>query len=47
MCGAVDADQVYPLLAAGGLIGWLQADFDGVDVVAAVLLAPPLVLSVR
>ena len=46
MCGAVDADQVYPLLAAVGLIGWLQADFDGVDVVAAVLLAPPLVLSV-
>ena len=47
MCGAVDADQVYPLLAAVGLIGWLQADFDGVDVVAAVFLAPPLILSVR
>ena len=47
MCGAVDADQVYPLLAAVGLNRRHQADFDGVGVAAAVFLAPPLVLSVR
>ena len=47
MCRAVDADQVYPLFAAVGLLGWLQAEFDGVDVVGAVFLAPSLVLNVR